>query len=99
DDAVDFHLLCLSDPRTDNRTFNLGSGVNSSVREILDLVGELMDKRPEPLYRPDLPGEADITLADIGRARELGWAPRTDLRAGLRRSIEYLEREMAAGRI
>jgi nucleoside-diphosphate-sugar epimerase len=99
DDVNDFHLLCLNDPRTDGRTYNIGSGVNHSVREILDLVGELLGKRAEPLYRPELPGEAETTLADIGRAKELGWAPRTDLRSGLRNEIAYLEREKAAGRI
>ncbi len=99
DDVTDFHLLCLTDSRTDNRTFNLGSGVNYSVLEILDLIGKLLGKRIEPLCRPDLPGEAETTLADISRARELGWTPRTDLLTGLRKAIAYLERERAEGRV
>lgn len=99
DDVNDFHLLCLTDSRTDNRTFNLGSGVNYSVLEILDLIGELLGKRIEPLYRPGLAYEAETTLADISRAQELGWTPRTDLITGIRNAIAYLEREKAAGRV
>jgi len=99
DDVNDFHMLCLTDSRTDGRTFNVGSGVNYSVLEILDLIGKLLGKRMEPLYLPDLPGEAEATLADIGRARELGWTPQTDLRSGLRNTIAYLEQERAAGRV
>jgi nucleoside-diphosphate-sugar epimerase len=99
DDVNDFHLLCLTDGRTDGRTFNLGSGRNHSVSQILDLIGELLGKRPEPLFRPDLPGEAEVTLADITRARELGWRPRTDLRSGLGKAIAYIRSEREAGRI
>ena len=99
DDVNDFHLLCLTDPRTDGRTFNLGSGTNHSVREILDFVVELLGQQVEPLHRPEMPAEAKVTLADITRAGELGWAPRTDLRTGLSKTIAFLREEMAAGRV
>ena len=99
DDVNDFHLLCIDHPGTDHRTFNLGSGVNYSVLEILELVSDLLGKRPTPILKPDLPGEAEITLADIREAKKLGWQPKTDIRAGLRKAIEYIRSEMAAGRI
>jgi nucleoside-diphosphate-sugar epimerase len=94
DDVNDFHLQCIGDPRTDGRTFNIGSGVNYSVREIYDCVARLLGSDVEPEYRPDLPGEAQANLADVAAARELGWEPRVDLREGLRRSIAYIEREV-----
>jgi nucleoside-diphosphate-sugar epimerase len=97
DDVNDFHLQCIGDARTDGRVFNLGSGVNYSVREIYDEIAGLLGSSLEPEYRPDLPGEAQTTLADIGAARELGWLPRVDLREGLRRSIDYVKREVVNG--
>lgn len=99
DDVNDFHLKCLFDPRTDNRTFNLGSGVNFSILEIYTLVSEFLGKRIPPLFEPDLPGEAQVTLADIGEAARLGWKPKTDIRTGLSRAVEYIKAEMAAGHI
>ena len=99
DDVNDFHLQCIEDPGTDHRTFNLGSGVNFSVLEILELVSDLLEKRMDPIFKPDLPGEAEITLADIREAKKLGWEPKTDIRTGLRKAIEYIQSEMAAGRI
>src|SRR6516165_6011685 len=42
DDVNDFHLQCLDDPRTDNLDFNLGSGVNHSVLDILHAVERLL---------------------------------------------------------
>jgi nucleoside-diphosphate-sugar epimerase len=53
----------------------------------------------EPEFKPDLPGEAQITLADISKASALGWKPKTDLRTGIMRSIEYIKKEFEEGRI
>jgi nucleoside-diphosphate-sugar epimerase len=97
DDVNDFHLLCAFDGRTDGKTYNVGAGVSYSVREIFDRIAGLLGSKVQPLYQPDLPGEADQTLADIGLARALGWEPKVDLTAGLERSIAYI-REHVTGR-
>lgn len=90
DDVNDFHVQCLRDPRTVGGTFNLGSGQDHSVREIYALVRRLLGSELEPLVAPDLPGEAQRTLADVARARALGWSPRVGLDEGLRRTIAYI---------
>jgi UDP-glucose 4-epimerase len=99
DDVNDFHLLCLRDSRTDNETYNLGSGESHSVLEIYELVSRLLGVRLEPEYKPDLPGETQMTLADITKASALGWKPKTDLETGLLHAVDYIKSEMAAGRI
>lgn len=104
DDVNEFHLRCLSDPRTVGRVFNLGSGQSHSVREIFDLIQGLLGTSLEPRHLPDLPGEAQETRADIGAALSLGWTPRVELEEGLRRSIAYIREHVvetgaaAAGR-
>ena len=97
DDVNDFHLLCAADPRTDGRTFNLGSGVNYSVREIFDRIAALLGTQVEPEYRPDQPGEAEETLADLTCARGLGWEPTVDIATGLARSIAYIREHVVGG--
>jgi len=67
--------------------------------EIYEIVSRLLGLRRDPEFRPDLPGEAQITLADISKASALGWKPRTDLETGLLHAIDYIKSEMAAGRI
>jgi nucleoside-diphosphate-sugar epimerase len=86
----DFHLQCLHDERTHGGTFNLGSGRDHSISEVLSEVQALLGTDVEPLYAPDLPGEAERTCGDISRARSLGWNPQVDLRDGLQRSIEFI---------
>jgi UDP-glucose 4-epimerase len=91
DDVNDFHLLVLEDQRTDGKVFNVGSGINFSVNEIYKLVEELLKTGLRPIYKPDLPGEAQITLADLTSAMALGWKPRIAITEGLARTVEYLK--------
>lgn len=99
DDVNDFHILCLADKRTDNKVFNIGAGINYSVNEIYTMIGDLLKNHLQPVYMPDLPGEAQITLANVQAARCLGWAPKTDLHTGLQNAIAYIRSEMEKGHI
>ena len=94
DDVNDFHVRCLEDTRTLGKIYNLGTGVNYSINEIYTRIAAQLGTNIEPETKPDLPGEAEITLADISAARALGWEPRVDLDEGLRRSIDYIKREV-----
>lgn len=97
DDVNDFHVQCLTDRRTRGSTFNLGSGEDHSVNEIVQQIQTLLGTAVEPHCAPDLPGEAERTCADISRARALGWTPRVPLLEGLHRSIDHI-REHVLGR-
>jgi nucleoside-diphosphate-sugar epimerase len=94
DDVNDLHLVILEDDRAGGKIFNIGSGVNFSISEIYGLTEELLKTGLGPIYKPDLPGEAQTTLADISAAKRLGWEPRVDIRDGLSRTIEYLRTRM-----
>lgn len=98
-DVNDFHVQCLTDARTDGGVFNLGAGENQSVNEIYELVTKLLGVRIPPVRKPDLPGEALVTLADISRARALGWSPKTGLEEGFQTMIDFIRSEQAAGRV
>ena len=90
DDVNDLHLVILEDDHAAGRVFNVGSGDNFSVNQIYQLVEEILKTGLQPIYRPDLPGEAEITLADLTAAKSLGWKPRIDIKEGLSRTVEYL---------
>jgi nucleoside-diphosphate-sugar epimerase len=57
---------------------NVGSGTNHSVKELANLISQ------NQVYLPRRAGDAEITLADTRRARELiGWKATTPLEQGL----------------
>jgi nucleoside-diphosphate-sugar epimerase len=99
DDINDFHMMCLTDKQTDGHVYNLGAGVNYSVNDIFQMVSRLLNIYIEPKRMSDLPGEAQITLADITEAKKLGWAPKTDIQTGLVNAIKYIKSEMGKGKI
>jgi UDP-glucose 4-epimerase len=89
DDVNAFHELCLHDKRTDGGVFNLGTGTNHSINEIYRTIARLLGSEATPIHLRDLPAEAQATLADISRARSLGWQPAIDLDTGLKTFVEH----------
>jgi GDP-4-dehydro-6-deoxy-D-mannose reductase len=69
--------------------FNIGSGRSHSIAEIIQLVQSLLGTDlPVISNNERRKGEIMDTVADIRKAREvLGWEPRIDLAAGLRKMI------------
>lgn len=90
DDVNDFHMVVLEDRRIEGQVFNVGSGINFSVNEVYALIEEHLKTGLRPIYKPELPGEAEITLADTAESLRLGWIPKVDIREGLRLSIRYI---------
>lgn len=90
DDVNDFHILTMNDDRTNNQVFNLGYGKNYSVKELYDIIESFLNTGIEPDHRDDLPGEAEITLADISAAKKLGWYPKIDIYQGMKDLIEWM---------
>ena len=99
DDINDFHIQCMTDNRSTGNVYNLGSGKNYSVNEIYSIISGLLRSDIIPVYKQDLPGEAFANLADITRAKELGWSPKIDLKAGLITSTDFIKNELEKGNI
>ena len=77
--------------------FNIGSGRNYSIIELAEIINDGSAFGSDIEFIPPRLGEANITLADISRARDvLGWSPNVDLRQGLE-VLDAYERKMGAG--
>jgi UDP-glucuronate decarboxylase len=91
DDLVDGFLALMNAPDV-GQPVNLGNPGEFTMIELAELVCELVGVAPQIVFK-DLPTDdptrrrPDITLA---RAH-LGWEPRTQLRDGLLRTINYFE--------
>jgi UDP-glucose 4-epimerase len=79
--------------------FNVGTGIGTSVGELVATLAAVCGRRLEIRQDPAKvrPVERPHLVADATRLREvLGWQPRVDLRAGLR---DLLDAEPAAARL
>lgn len=68
----------------------VGSGVAPTIREFVEIVHRLTASRTELLFGalPYRVNEAMHCQADVARMKALGWLPKFDLEAGLKKTIE-----------
>jgi NAD dependent epimerase/dehydratase len=82
------------------RTVQLGTGDDASVREIVELVGELIGRPLDVeldaarLRPPDSEVERLLSSPQLAR-RLIDWHPKVDLRTGLAATIEWIGSNMA----
>jgi UDP-glucose 4-epimerase len=84
-------FLSACEPRADGLRLNIGTGVETSVRQLHTELAGLCGAPDDPRTEPARPGELHRSALDASRARQLlGWEPRTGLRAGLAETVEWL---------
>lgn len=77
---------------------NLGNPSETSILEFARAIGQLVGRPTEIVLRPLPVDDPRRRCPDIGRARRLlGWEPHVGLEEGLRRSLEFFQRRLAAG--
>jgi UDP-glucuronate decarboxylase len=93
DDLIDGFVALMAAPDDITGPINLGNPVETSVAELADLVIALTGSRSTITRRP-LPVDDPVQRCpDIAQAQALlGWRPRTELKAGLTRTIVYFEK-------
>jgi UDP-glucose 4-epimerase len=89
DDVVGALLAVLATPQARGE-YNVGTGKESSVLDILDGLAPYADGSFEPEFAPARTGEMPRSCLDVTRAREeLGWQPTIELAEGLRRTVAW----------
>lgn len=94
DDVNAFHRLLLEKPECQGGVYNLGTGRDFSVLEIFQYIKDRLQSNIDPVFCPDLPGEAERTQADTTQSRQTGWSPQIDLEAGIDTFIDYTKQRL-----
>jgi UDP-glucose 4-epimerase len=94
-DVVAANLLLTDQPFSrarslDDRGFNVGTGVETSVNQLAQVLRRASGKEVEPEYAPARAGELRHSSLATERLRSLGWAPETALEDGLRETYEWI---------
>ena len=100
DDAARAIIHCLFEPSTRGRVLNVGTGVATTVRELLTALCLVLGRRLEELtitQAPPTVGDPAYSVAEIGALSQLGFQPQWTLQAGLERLVqERTDRTCAA---
>lgn len=89
DDVVDAFVKASGSAGGGQR-FNVGTGVETSTREMHTAIALAVGAADDPEMHPPRLGDLRRSRLDITRAREvLGWRPQVDLAAGIPKTVEF----------
>jgi UDP-glucose 4-epimerase len=90
--GLGFHALS----RAGAGPINCGSGVGTSIAELLDKMERVAGRRFGIEHRPARPYDVQRSVLDTSRAYQLGWTPRVSLDEGLLQTWRWLSDEGVA---
>lgn len=89
DDVVKGMVAAATAPEANGQIINIGSGQETTVRELVRLAIEVTGGRPEVVYNPRTERGPSRMCADLKLARRvLGYQPQVNLGEGLRMTLE-----------
>lgn len=87
-DVASFVSLIMTREGVSRGVFNCGSGQSTSVLDLAKVVSEAGSLDLEPEYAPPRKGDIRHSLADISKARAIGFEPRISLRDGISEMLQ-----------
>lgn len=89
DDVVEAFVRA-SGPDGGGQRFNVGTGVETSDRQLHSLVAAAAGAPDDPEFHPPRLGDLRQSCLDVGLAkRVLGWEPQVPLADGIRRTVDF----------
>jgi UDP-glucose 4-epimerase len=89
EDVVRANLLALTGKEG---TYNIGTGIETSINKLVEILSEVFGKKIEPIYADERPGEVKRIALDGTLAKEvLGFVPHYSLYEGIKKTIEWFK--------
>jgi UDP-glucose 4-epimerase len=93
-DAVQAFLKAAQSPAAVGGTYNVGSGIATSLLDLVAELNRIFATDVEPIHAPPRPGDVRHSQADISRAQtDLGYRPHFSFAEGLRRTVQAFSQD------
>lgn len=89
DDVARGMMLVMEKNPGPENPVNLGSGRGSTIREIVNIITNNLENKPEIIYDTTKNYGDKTRVMDISRALSLGFNPKTSLEEGIRNTMEW----------
>ncbi len=86
--------LHLFERYSGNDFFNVGTGTDVSIRELVEMIMEVVGYDAELAFDTRKPDGMPQKLMDVSRIREAGWTAKTSLKEGLEKTYRYFLEEV-----
>jgi nucleoside-diphosphate-sugar epimerase len=97
DDVVDCYVSFIGRPVNSGEVFNIGSGRQYSIGEVVERLRKIIDNSVAPLWGviADRRFEPSCWVADMAKTgRKLDWVPTVPLEEGLARTVNWLRNNL-----
>jgi len=91
DDLADACLFLMKN-YSGNDFFNIGTGEDVTIRELAELIGEVVGYKGELKFDTSKPDGTPRKLLDVTRIQEAGWRHKTELKEGLEITYGWFSR-------
>ncbi|MFE4631705.1 hypothetical protein ACFROD_54255, partial [Streptomyces mirabilis] len=76
--------------------FNIGSGEGTSLRQIVETIGEILGTPVCVKYEAARSFDVPVSILDVSRTKQvLGWVPKTTFRDGMSETIARFSKNTA----
>ncbi len=73
--------------------FNIANGKRITINQLVSMINEILGKNIEPVYTEPVSGDIKHSMADISKARSIGYKPESDFKKELRETISWFSRK------
>jgi GDP-L-fucose synthase len=95
DDLADACLF-LMENYSDDSHINVGTGIDLPIRELAELVRDLVCPNATLRFDPSKPDGTPRKVLDVTKLTDLGWSPSIDLEAGIRTTYQWFLDQQAS---
>jgi UDP-glucose 4-epimerase len=72
-------------------SYNIGLGKSTSINQLFEMIKEIIGKDIRPIYENERAGEIKHSVADISKAKSIGYTPKNDFIEELTETIEWFK--------
>jgi GDP-L-fucose synthase len=91
-------LLLIVEKYDDAESINIGTGKDFSIKEISEIVKEVVGFQGEVVWDESKPDGTPRKLLDISKITKLGYQPHEDLKTGIAKTYEWFKRELISAK-
>ncbi|MBD5478457.1 MAG: NAD-dependent epimerase/dehydratase family protein [Lachnospiraceae bacterium] len=91
DDAID-GIVRIAECQGKHRLYNLGSGRGHSIKEVIEMIAEVLGELPKVRYQAGRPVDVPVNVLDISRfEQDFGKLKAIELKEGICRLVEFYQ--------
>jgi nucleoside-diphosphate-sugar epimerase len=98
DDVVDLYLMAANRPELSGETFNVGTGFQTTLREIVDITKKMLKAKIKPKWNTmeKRSWDQSIWQANMSKTKKtFNWKPKYNLATGLEKTVEWFKNNLS----